>query len=353
MWDKLNYITFIFLLSIIVMFLSCKKDIQTTCCLEDQTLYKSYNFPIGVAVDLQKVNSIIDYNDIVKNQFNSLTAENEMKFDAIHPSIDTYYWDEADQLIDFAEEHNKKVHGHTLIWDQQLPGWLINFEGTKAEWENIFKHHIQDVVSHYSTHVQSWDVVNEAFDEKGNLKDNIWKINIGEDYIEKAFNYAHEANPEAKLFYNDFNLAQNDRKKKAVLKLCKTLKEKGVPIHGIGFQMHINIHTPTYNEMKSHLNAFAAENFLIRISELDISINPLGRGIKTASERKLKAQAETAMEVFKAFCSVPENLQHGITIWGVSDNDSWIPGYFNRIDYPLFFDHNYDPKPAYCSLLSN
>ncbi len=347
------YILFMSLCLITGLFLSCKKDVRMTCDLADQQLYEAYNFPIGAAVQIDKINSNSDYNNIVLKQFNSLTSENAMKFDAIHPVFDTYNWEVADQLVDFAMLQDKKVHGHTLIWDQQLPNWLLNFQGSQTEWEDVFRNHIKNVVSHYQSKIESWDVVNEAFDEKGNLKENIWQQQIGDDYIEKAFTYAHEANPQAKLFYNDFNLAQNNRKKNAVLKLCQTLKEKNIPIHGVGFQMHINIHTPVYSEIKSHLNDFANEGLLVRISELDISINPLSRDIETASERKLRAQAEKMLAVFKAYCTLPGNLQHGITIWGISDQDSWIPGYFNRVDFPLMFDSNYQPKPAYCSIVSS
>ncbi|MFK8037878.1 MAG: endo-1,4-beta-xylanase [Crocinitomicaceae bacterium] len=332
---------------------SCQKGKTSICNVDHKRLTNCVNFYCGNVIDLNKLNSNTNYNKIAGSQFNSVTAENIMKPEFLHPSKSNYNWIEADQLADYCTSNSKRLHGHTLIWHQQLPQWMINFEGSKADWENMMKEHIFQIANHFKGKVSSWDVVNEAFNEDGTLRNSIWKKNIGSTYIEKAFQFAHEADPDAKLFYNDYSLVLNPIKRKAVLTFINSLRLKGVPIDGIGMQMHIFNGFPENIEISNAIDDIWKNGYLVHISELDISLNPLSAQMQEAPQKELERQAEKYLYIFKSFDKIPDKYKFGITIWGVGDDDSWIRSYFNRDDHPLLFDDNYQPKPAFCKLISN
>lgn len=336
-----------------LLFPSCQKENLSSCENLNNSLSDKVDFYFGTAVDLPKLLSIQDYGQIVNNQFNSVTAENIMKPAYLHPTQSTYYWTEADQLADYCIANSKRLHGHTLVWHQQLPDWILNFQGSTADWEDLLKEHIFQIVSHFKGKVSSWDVINEAFNDDGTLRNSIWKQKLGASYIEKAFRCARQADPNAKLFYNDYSLAINPVKRKAVLKFLNSLKSNGTPIDGIGMQMHISNGFPENNDISNAINEIWTNDYLVHISELDISINPLSRQMQTPPEVELKRQADKYLYIFKTYDKIPEKYKFGITIWGVSDNDSWIRDFYNRNDFPLLFDDNYKPKPAYCKLISN
>lgn len=331
---------------------TCQKEEISTCSIQDKSLADCVNFYCGSVIDLNRMSFNLEYEMIVNTQFNSVTAENIMKPEFLHPSENTFNWSEADQLADYCASNSKRLHGHTLIWHQQLPYWMLNFQGAKTDWENMMKEHIFQIVNHFKGKVASWDVVNEAFNDDGTLRNSIWKEHIGCSYIEKAFEYAHEADPNAKLFYNDYSLALNPKKRKAVISLLNRLKGKGIPIDGIGMQMHIFNGSPDNVELSKAIDDIWKNDYLVHISELDISINPLSQQMQKAPQEELNRQAEKYLYIFKSYDRIPDKYKFGITIWGVGDSDSWIRYFFNRDDYPLLFDDNYLPKPAFCKLIS-
>lgn len=340
-----NYI--LSLLSVLII--SCTKtDINQ--CDDSQNLYSFSDFPVGVAIDMNELYQDDRYEEIAVDQFNSITAENIFKPSYLHPEENYFDWFEADKLVEFCKINDKRLHGHTLIWHKQLPDWMENYEGSQSDWELMFKKHIQTICSHFKGEVRSWDVVNEAFNENGTLRSTIWKQKIGSSYIEKAFVYAHEADPDALLFYNDYDIALNETKRKAILSLLNNLRQRGVPVHGIGMQMHISILHPENKQIASALKEISDNDFKIHLSEIDVSVNPLGKDIEP-SAKLFERQANKLSAITLMYKNIPSENQFGMTFWGLSDKNTWIRSYFNREDYPLLFDDNYKPKPAYCKLI--
>jgi endo-1,4-beta-xylanase len=335
-----------YLLLIIILIASCKKT-NVERCDDLQSLYSFSDFPIGVAIDVDELFYNSKYYDIAVNQFNSVTPGNIFKPSYLHPSENYFDWLEADKLVEFCQSNNKRLHGHTLIWHNQLPDWINNFQGNQSEWDLMFKEHIQTICNHFKGEITSWDVVNEAFNDNGTLRNTIWKQNIGSSYIEKAFRYAHEADPDALLFYNDYDIALNETKRKAILSLLNNLRQRGVHIDGIGMQMHISIVHPENKQIATAFKEISDNDFKIHLSEVDISVNPLSKNIEPSNEL-FERQANKLASITLLYKEIPYRYQYGITFWGVSDSDSWIREYFNRDDYPLLFDDNYYPKPAYC-----
>lgn len=331
---------------ILMLFTACNAD-DLQPCEDDTVLFSLADFPVGVAVGYTELETNTQYRAIVTNQFNSITPGNAFKPDALHPTETDFNFEIADSLVAFAERNGKRIHGHTLLWHNQLPSWMNEFSGSREAWISMMEIHIKTIVTHFGNQVESWDVLNEAFEDNGDFRENIWYQNIGESYIQLAFEFAHEANPDALLFYNDFNIAAKRKKCKAILSHFEKLKSAGVPVHGIGLQLHIYNSTPNDSEIETATENIAAAGFLIHFSEIDISMN-LSGGNMNLTDRKLQKQGERMKTLVNIFQTIPSTQQYGITIWGVSDLDSWIPSYFDREDYPLLYDENYEPKLMYC-----
>lgn len=336
----------------LTLLFSCESGSISPCQTTAVSLYERAQFECGTAVDLTKLFSDENYSRVVDRQFNSISAENIMKADALHPSENVYHFDQADQLATYCVENGKRLHGHTLVWHQQLPDWILNFEGSREDWDRLLENHISEIVGHFKGRVASWDVVNEAFNEDGTLRNSVWKRNLGPSYIEKAFIYAHRADSNAKLFYNDYGLSLNPVKRKAVLNFFNNLKAKGVPVDGIGMQMHIFNGFPENVKISEAINDVWQQDYRVHISELDISINPTGEEMHSPPQNELERQADKYVYVFQTYDRIPEKYKYGITVWGVGDGDSWIRDYYDRDDYPLLFDENYQPKRAFCKLIS-
>lgn len=339
-------ITGIFL--IITLLTGCNAD-DIPHCTDNVSLYTLSNFPIGTAIDFEELNFNPAYSEIAIKQFNSFTPENIFKADYIHPEQNVYNWTQTDSLSDFCLANKKRLHGHTLIWYKQIPQWILNYQGNSGDWEKLFKSHIQTLVSHFKGKVAAWDVVNEAFNEDGTLRNSIWREKLGDGYIEKAFIYAAEADPNALLFYNDFNLESNPNKCSSVLSLLNNLRNIGIKVDGIGLQMHINIYSAEPSQIASAFQNIADDGYKIHVSELDISLNPLGKDLNPDLELFNK-QSVLLSRIVLQYKQIPPAYQYGITFWGISDKNSWIRTAYNRKDYPLLFDDNYLPKPAYCNL---
>jgi len=309
-------------------------------------LYTYATYPIGAAIDIKTLNYDTSYRGIAIREFNSLTPENIFKAQYIHPQPNVFNWDEAYNLVNFCYTNNKRLHGHTLIWHQENPEWMNSFKGNASEWDNMMKIHIKTIVSHFKGQVTSWDVVNEAFNDDGSFRDNIWYNNIGESYIEKAFRYAYEADTNVLLFYNEYNLESSHKKRKRVIDYLNDLRRKGVKIDGIGLQMHVNIKSPGEIHLSEALKNFTDNGYRIHLSEIDISINPKNRKIRNM-EKLLGNQAEMLGEIAILYKQIPPQYQYGITFWGISDKTSWIRLYYKRNDHPLLYDDNYKAKPCY------
>lgn len=328
--------------------LSCKRNIPEVCP-EHAALYSVSDFPLGVAIAPERMASVPEYRRIALSQFNSYTPENIMKARYLHPEPEVYDWQAADALADTCARYGIRLHGHTLIWHESLPDWLRLYEGTSSEWKQVFKDHIQSIVRHFRGRVASWDVVNEAFHEDGTLRNSLWRQKIGDEYIELAFQYAQEADPDVLLFYNDYALELNPVKRAGVLMLLDRIRSRGVRVDGVGLQMHVRLHDPDPADMSDAFSEVAAHRYRVHLSELDISVNPLAKPI-TNRQALLKEQATYLEQIIRCYKQLPRDYRYGITFWGLSDADSWIPVHYNREDYPLLYDQQYVPKPAYCLL---
>jgi len=308
------------------------------------SLHTNSRVPIGCAVNVTLLRYSQKYRNVIAYHFNSLTPGNAMKMDALVPSQGVYRWTDADLILDFADKINADVHGHVLVWHNQQPDWLYTYSGPTEDWKNLLKNHIQTVVGRYKGDIKSWDVINEAFNDDGSgFRNTIWYENIGEEYFADAFRWANEADPDAILYYNDFSLSANTSKLNSVLDKIGTLIDEGVPIHGIGFQMHITDEWPTIEDMRGAIEKVEQLDINLRISELDVSMNQNNIYTFFSDDLSLK-QKQRYQNVTSLF--LQSSKLDGITLWGVADADSWIPDYFHRLDWPLLFDENYEPKPS-------
>lgn len=303
-----------------------------------------HNLHIGTAVGMQPFNSDEEYTEVLAEEFNMLTAENAMKWNPLRPNRDAFNFNNADALVDFAEDNEMAVRGHTLVWHSQLPGWLTNGTWSREELIDILDEHITTVVERYAGQVQAWDVVNEAIDDNGNLRQNIWLDTIGEEYIALAFEMAHAADPDAQLYYNDYNIAGSNAKSDAVYALVSDLIDDGVPIDGVGFQAHLSTEygAPSASDLAANMQRFGDLGLQVAITELDVRI-PL-----PASSQELSEQADIYRRMLNA-CLDATNCST-FTMWGFTDRYSWVPDTFEGEGAALIFDEEYTPKPAYDAL---
>ena len=314
------------------------------------TLKAVVPFPIGVAVGIRHLRNNPVYRNLVKEQFNSITAENVMKFKALHPSEHTFTFKSADEIVAFAQENNMRVHGHTLIWSKVNPPWVKEFKGDKTAWKNLLKNHIQTIVEHFKGKVTSWDVVNEAYNDGGKLKESIWLEKIGPEYIELAFRYAHEADPDALLFYNDYGHEYLGKRIYAIINMAKDFKKRGVPIHGLGMQMHIPLRLEDAKIRRS-IEMAASTGLLVHLSEVEISVKHQMPKVFRMDDQLARQQADKYKALFKAYSSIPKRQQFGITTWNLGDADSFRNSKGPNHDHPMMFDRQYRPKPAFKAVI--
>ncbi|MGQ9479470.1 MAG: endo-1,4-beta-xylanase [Thermoproteota archaeon] len=322
----------------------------------DKTLFEKYEnytlrqladqlgIKIGTCVSYSNLKSDQKYIEILAREFNVITPENELKFDAVHPAPKYYSFQRSDEIVNFAEKNNMKIRGHTLVWHNQNPAWIIRGQYTKEEWMDILKNHIETVVGRYRGRIYAWDVVNEAFNDDGSLRNSVWYNGIGPEYIELAFRWAHEADPDALLFYNDYGIEDINAKSNAVYELVKNLLNKGVPIHGIGMQMHIGIERyPTPDKLARNIRRFEELGLIVEITEMDVSIE------LPADAEEFEKQAQVYKNVLKTY--LESQKPSTFVMWGFVDKYSWILYTFPGRGAPLIFDNNYEPKPAYYALI--
>ncbi|MCA9241093.1 MAG: endo-1,4-beta-xylanase [Planctomycetales bacterium] len=354
-------------------------------------------FPIGVAVNRATVSDAplpANYRrrspelvradkTVVLKHFNSITAENDLKWELIHPreGQEGYNWRPADDFVDFGIQNDMLIVGHTLVWHSQTPNWVfrgtipppeqpdtrrnrfsrrLRYDGPRASREELLarmRQHIHTVVGRYKGKIKVWDVVNEAIADGGQdlLRDSLWRQIIGDDFINKAFEYAHEADPDALLRYNDYGL-ENPAKRVKLVKLVKSLQEQGAPVMAIGTQTHISATFPSYEEMERTIKDLEELGLPIHITELDVNTSVRGQRLTTADitedvtggslvDRAFEGQAEQYGNLFKVLKKHRDSVKL-VTFWGVNDGVSWRSG-----GKPLLFDEHNSPKPAFFSVI--
>ncbi|WP_203187533.1 endo-1,4-beta-xylanase [Streptomyces pratensis] len=272
------------------------------------------------------------YASTLNAQFDSVTPENEMKWDALESSRNSFNFAAADQIVNHAQSKGMKVRGHTLVWHSQLPGWVSGLGATDLR--SAMNNHITQVMTHYKGEIHSWDVVNEAFQDgsSGARRSSPFQDKLGNGFIEEAFRTARTVDADAKLCYNDYNTDGQNAKSNAVYDMVKDFKQRGVPIDCVGFQSHFNSNSPVPSDFQANLQRFAALGVDVQITELDIE----GSG---------SAQAANYTKVVNACLAVTRCT--GITVWGVTDKYSW-----RSSGTPLLFDGDYNKKPAYDAVLA-
>jgi len=309
-----------------------------------------HNIKVGAAADSPYL-SDSNYATILGSEFSQLQAENEMKFSIIHPSAGAYDFSGGDALVTFAQAHSMAVRGHTLVWHNQVPSWVTSGGYTSAQLSTILQDHITTVATHYAGKLYAWDVVNEAFNDDGTMRDTIWYDQPGigfagmrTQYIEQVLNWAHAAEPNAKLFYNDYNDETINMKSDAIYAMAQDFKTRGVPLDGIGFQFHVDpsFDNPTIlASVTSNFQRFAALGLEIHITELDIRLN-------NSSTASLNSEAKLYGEL--ATICVQQPSCKLFQTWGFTDKYSWIPSFFPGEGWALLWDANYQKKPAYNSV---
>ena len=312
---------------------------------------------IGVAVNTDLLGADPTYTNLVNQQFNSVTAENVMKWEVVEPTQGNYDWSGADELMLNAKKNSQLVRGHTLVWHSQLPSWLASNGGmsttfTDQQVKDIVKKHIQDEAGRYRGRVWAWDVVNEAFNEDGTPRQLIFYKARGNstEYIADAFRWAHEADPSAELFYNDYNLEYTGPKSEAAYQLVKKLKADGVPIDGVGFQTHLSTQYGFPN-LQETMQRFADLDLDVAETEVDVrtSVKPTDPATTppTFTSEPLSGLHQAAAEAYwdqslKACLFVDRCVSY--TVWGLADSNSWIPGVFPGEGSALLFDDDLMPK---------
>ena len=317
--------------------------------------YKEY-FDIGVAVAPHHIDEGAPYEQLINKHFNSIVAENVMKPEGVQPVEGTFTFSKGDQIVDYAKANDKIVRGHTLVWHQQTPAWMFEGENgdqvTREELIERMKTHITKTMEHYKGKVDIWDVVNEVVADNGGLRKSKYYDIIGPEYIEIAFRTAREADPDAKLFINDYSIEGTCQKRQDIYELVKDLVEEGVPIDGIGFQAHINNYFPTIDEIRETIHMFSELGLEVQFTELDVSIYT-SKDEKTTeiTEKVLERQAERYKELFDLFKEESEHITN-VTLWGIADDISWLNNFpvKGRGDAPLLFDAFGEPKPAFWAI---
>ena len=284
-----------------------------------------------------------DYQNALIRSYDALTPENSMKWEFLQPQRDQFDFFAADGLVNFAERHGKSIHGHTLIWHEQLPGWMRAERWGHDELAGVLKNYIANVVGRWRGRIPEWDVVNEVLDEDGTFRESLFYEALGADFIELAFRYAHEADPSAKLFINDYDIELAGPKGDAMVALVADLKRKGVPIHGVGIQMHWDEETPPDPDaVAASLRRFTDLGVEVQVTEMDVAIQP---GYTAHPEHIANQQAQYAA-VAGACNALPACSR--FTVWGVSDRYTWR----GAETAPLLLDVNFAEKPVYGAVRS-
>jgi endo-1,4-beta-xylanase len=340
--------------------------------------FKNY-FRIGAALNPGHFNETDELGaTLVKRHFNAVTPENDMKWERIHPRPEAgpagYNFENSDKYVEFGEKNGMFIVGHCLIWHSQVPRWVFqDADGKPLDRAGLLermREHISMVVGRYKSRVNGWDVVNEALNEDGTLRKSPWLNIIGEDYIARAFEFAHEADPKAELYYNDYNL-DYEAKRKGAIELVKKLQQQGIKITAIGSQSHHKLEQPTVQQIDDTFKAFKELNVKVAVTELDVDLLPAVTRRPTAD---ISERAEASKDSNPYVAGLPDEMQQAlakryadlfavflknkdvitrVTFWGVTDRSSWLNNFpaGGRTNYPLLFDREGKPKPAFDAVI--
>lgn len=312
---------------------------------------------------------------LTKAHFNTVSPENVLKWERVHPELNRYDFGPSDAYVSFGERNKMFMVGHTLVWHSQVPAWVFrDAAGALVSRDTLLgrmREHIRTVMGRYKGRIQGWDVVNEALNEDGTMRKSLWYTIIGDDFIAKAFEYAHEVDPAAELYYNDYSL-ENPAKRAGALALIKDLQARGIPIKGIGMQGHMKMDWPSVGLEDSTIAMFAATGMRIHITELDVDVlppatpnrgadvslraansaraNPYAAGLPDSVSKALGARYAQLFAVYLKHRDVIDR----VTFWGVADGDSWLNDWpvRGRTSYPLIFDRQHRPKAALDSIVA-
>ncbi|GAB3659115.1 endo-1,4-beta-xylanase [Zhihengliuella somnathii] len=288
------------------------------------------------------------YVDIIGEQFSSVSPENQAKWDYLRPSQDEYNFEAMDAIVASAQENGQVVRGHTLLWHSQNPAWLEDGDFTPDELRAILKDHIDTVVGRYAGKIQQWDVANEIFNEDGTLRTeaNIWIRELGPGIVADAFRWAHEADPEAKLFLNDYSVESINAKSDAYYELAQQFLTDGVPLDGFAVQAHLGMQWGFPGDMRQNLQRFDDLGLETAVTELDVRMELDESGVPTAQQ--LQTQADYYRQALEACLGVDDC--NSFTIWGINDTYSWVPGTFEGQGGATIMWEDYTWKPAYAAL---
>ncbi|MFP9116033.1 endo-1,4-beta-xylanase [Flavobacterium sp. RHBU_3] len=339
-----------------------QQDVQTF-----KSVFKD-KFYVGVAINRQQAMGVDKKEqDLIKQYYNCISPENDLKWENIHPAEGTYNFRPADAYVEFGKQSGMFIIGHTLVWHSQTPDWVFkDAKGNDLTREALLarmKDHIETVMHRYKGIIKGWDVVNEALNEDGSLRNSKWRTIIGDDYIEKAFEYAHAADPHAELYYNDYNLNQSEKRSGAI-EIVQQLKQKGLPIKAVGEQAHYSLWHGTDKEVEALIRDFINVGIVVNFTEFDISVlpdkgasttadvantakyeerlNPYTAGLPTDVQQQL---ADRYGNIFKLFVKYSDNIDR-VTFWGLSDRNTWLNNWpiRGRTNYPLPFSRDLSLK---------
>ncbi|HEY4786968.1 MAG TPA: endo-1,4-beta-xylanase [Bacteroidales bacterium] len=351
-------------------------SLALSACAQKLTLKEAFkgNFYVGTALNKEQILGMDSAaTTLLKEQFNSVTAENCMKWEKIHPEPGKYNFALADSFVDLGDRYHMFTIGHCLVWHAQTPQWVFEDSmGNPLDRETLLKRmhdHIFTVMSRYKGRVKGYDVVNEALNEDGTMRKSKWLEIIGEDYVQKAFEFAREADPNAELYYNDYNIEQ-PAKRDGAIKLIKNLQSAGIKITAVGIQGHYHLDSPKLKDIDESIAAFSKLGIKVMFTELDINVlprpdnlsgadvsqkfemkknfNPYPESLPDSIQQKL---ANRYADFFKIFLKYPSISR--ITFWGIDDGQSWLNNWpiNGRTNYPLIFDRKYRPKAAFYSII--
>lgn len=329
------------------------------------SLYKVFEKDFILGTEVQPIDLQGDSGKLLKQHFNSIVAGNQMKPESIQPKEGVFNWGPADVIANFARENNLYMRGHTLVWHQQVPKWFFQDEQgndltpspeSKQLVLDRLEMHIRTLMNRYKDVVDAWDVVNEVIDPSTNdgMRHSEWYQLTGTDYIDTAFRVAHEVDPNAALFINDYNTESDPKKRQILYDFVKAEIAKGVPVSGVGHQMHISILFPSIQSVRDTFNLFSDLGVKQEVTELDISVyTGSNQNYDPAPDRVLIQQGERYKELFDVFRSMKDKISR-ITFWGMSDDTTWLSGRNGHtLDYPLPFDSQYKAKPAYWGMVDS
>lgn len=334
------------------------------------------SFLIGAALNRKQVSGQdARAVSIIAREFNSITPENDLKWESVHPQPGKYDFDGPDRYVAFGEKYHMFIIGHVLVWHSQTPRWVFQDDkGNPVDRETLLgrmRDHIHTVVGRYKGRIQGWDVVNEALNEDGTLRQSPWMKIIGEDYLAKAFAFAHEADPQTQLYYNDYSL-ENEAKRNGAVELIRKLKAQGVPVFAVGLQGHNKLNWPSVEQQDATIAAFAKLDVKVAITELDVDVLPAAsqnRGADITLNVELQAKlnpyagglpepvqealARRYADLFRVYYKHREVMDR-VTFWGVTDGDSWLNNWpvRGRTSYPLLFDRRGQTKPAFAAVIN-